>query len=974
MTRSIVSGNDPPALVGRTHERSILHAQLSAALAGQGGLVIISGDAGIGKTTLAEDTCREARAAGALTLAGHCYDRSETPPYGPWIEVLEDFRSLPERSPAMRAIAEPSVVRGRSQAALFSESRAFLHAVARERPLVVLLDDLHWADSASLDLLRFLARQIASVPILLLVTYRSDEVRREHPLYWLVPVLVREALAVRVDLSPLGDDDVRTLIEHTYSLPADDTSRLTAYLQARAEGNPFFLGELLRSLEGSALLPRVAGGWMLGELADIRMPLLLQQVIDVRLARLGTDADTLLTSAAVIGQVVPLALWAAVSETTEEALLPVIERAVESHILQATADGLAVHFTHALIRDALYQRVLPPRRRVRHRQIAEALIAQASAPDPDAVAYHLSQAGDPRTVLWLTRAGERAQRTFAWRTATQRFEGALALLGDDDSAGNERGWLRFRLALLRRFANPSAEIASLEEAERLGHETADPALAAYARFHRGMLHCQAADLRRGIAAEEAGIAMLDALSPADHARLAALDTTSDPLDAQNGRGELTLALAENGYLERARALGEHIVGLPPEQTYGSRGDAFYGLGFVYAAAGQPEAAQHAFTRAREIFRTNDHRSMVTASLFDELMVVTLPYWIDQPHERQRMETELSASFAALDEVFDERSARGARVVSRALDGAWAEAFAMFDQGSVRFMRMATASLLAPLARYQGNVALAWSLVHEGLPAGTDTAPEDTLGKILPLRTLAVMLALDAADHTAARRWLSALDRWLEWSGSILGRANAHLCWASYHRALGEHEQARVRAVSALATAGVPRQPLALLAAHRLLGELNLAAGRLEDAETQLAAALALAEACGSRHEEALTLLTLADLLCARGDLSTARAHVASVRTICTPMGAAVILAQADALDSRLRTPTTTHAPDLPAGLTMREAEVLRLLATGLANAEIAQQLSVSPRTVNTHLTSIYGKLGVSTRGAAIRFALDHALG
>ncbi len=106
--------------------------------------------------------------------------------------------------------------------------------------------------------------------------------------------------------------------------------------------------------------------------------------------------------------------------------------------------------------------------------------------------------------------------------------------------------------------------------------------------------------------------------------------------------------------------------------------------------------------------------MVTASLFDELMVVILPYWIDQPHERQRVEAELSASFAALDDVFDERSARSARVLSRALDGAWAEAFAMFDQSSIRFMRLATASLLAPLARHQGNAALAWSLIREGL--------------------------------------------------------------------------------------------------------------------------------------------------------------------------------------------------------------------------------------------------------------------
>ncbi|RIK41845.1 MAG: hypothetical protein DCC58_11945, partial [Chloroflexi bacterium] len=133
-------------------------------------------------------------------------------------------------------------------------------------------------------------------------------------------------------------------------------------------------------------------------------------------------------------------------------------------------------------------------------------------------------------------------------------------------------------------------------------------------------------------------------------------------------------------------------------------------------------------------------------------------------------------------------------------------------------------------------------------------------------------------------------------------------------------------------------------------------------------------ACGARHQYALTLLALADLLRVRGDLPAARVHLATVRALCTPMGAVRTLANADALDALLRDPSTTRPTALPAGLTPREADVLRLLATGLANAEIAERLSLSPRTVNAHLTTIYGKLGVTTRGAAIRFALDHDLG
>jgi len=146
---------------------------------------------------------------------------------------------------------------------------------------------------------------------------------------------------------------------------------------------------------------------------------------------------------------------------------------------------------------------------------------------------------------------------------------------------------------------------------------------------------------------------------------------------------------------------------------------------------------------------------------------------------------------------------------------------------------------------------------------------------------------------------------------------------------------------------------------------------LDDAEARLATALELAEDCDARHERALTLLVMAELLQVRGDLLGARAHLDTVRAICAPLGAARTLAQADALEAHLRAPATAG---LPAGLTPREGEVLRLLATGLANAEIARQLSLSPRTIDAHLSTIYSKLGVTSRGAAIRFALDHDLG
>jgi DNA-binding CsgD family transcriptional regulator len=167
--------------------------------------------------------------------------------------------------------------------------------------------------------------------------------------------------------------------------------------------------------------------------------------------------------------------------------------------------------------------------------------------------------------------------------------------------------------------------------------------------------------------------------------------------------------------------------------------------------------------------------------------------------------------------------------------------------------------------------------------------------------------------------------------------------------------------------------VALLRSERLLGELNLEDGQVAKARVHLDAALALSRVCGARNEEAQTLLALASLSGVDGDTTPARAYLDAVRDLCTSMGATRILARVDEVEKRLHAADTMGKVQLPAGLTPREAEVLRLLTTGLPNAEIADRLSCSPRTINAHLTNIYSKLGVNTRGAAIRFALDHGL-
>jgi predicted ATPase len=453
----VPSPGDAAPLVGRDRELAILRRQLDAALGGRGNLVLIGGEAGIGKTALAEDACRAASDQGFLVLIGRCYDLTETPPYGPWVELCGRYRHAdggPQGGmpPLPAAFADRGTVGAvASQADLFQQVREFIAALAAARPVLLLLDDLHWADPASLDLLRSLARSVADLPALLIATYRSDELTRRHPLYPLLPLLVREAGAVRLDLHRLEDDAVRALIAARYGLPDPETARLASAVQLRAEGNALFVGEVLRALEEGGALRREGAGWTLGALSAMAVPPLLAQVIERRLSRLGEDERWLLGVAAVIGHEVPLPIWAAVSEAEEDTLLDVAERGQEARLLVEETDRESVRFAHALIREAIYEGIPAIRRRRIHRRAAEALAATRH-PDPDAVASHFQHAGDARAAPWLIAAGERAAEAYATLTAAARFEAALTLMEEDAMDAVTRTRLLLHLAAIYRYS------------------------------------------------------------------------------------------------------------------------------------------------------------------------------------------------------------------------------------------------------------------------------------------------------------------------------------------------------------------------------------------------------------------------------------------------------------------------------------------------------------------------------------------
>ncbi len=845
------------------------------------------------------------------------------------------------------------------------------------QPLVVLLDDLHWADPASLDLVRFIARALSSRPLLLIGTYRTNEITDRHPLYTLLPVLIRESNADRLDLQPLPEGAVRALVTARYHLREPDTTRLVTYLQERAEGNPFFLHELLHTLEEEAALNAGEGRWTLDERLPMHVPMLVRQVIGRRLAHLGDDAQHLLGIAAVIGQEVPLALWAIVAAVDEEALLAAIEQATEARLLESAPDGTTARFTHALIRQTLYENLLPPRRRIVHRQIAEQL-EMTPLPDPDAVAYHFRRAGDTRAVSWLVVAANRAQRAYAFATAVERLDAALTLLEQQEADPAERALLLLRRGSAVSYFDAHEAVRTLDKAIALAIAAKDLGLSARIHFHRGVYRYGAGSIREGLAETRAGLFALDALSPKEAAllkeRLEPFEVFLEPLTRLAG-----LFAGAGYYIEAGTLAKRALAKLTLPTTRGAESwtytNAIHGLIEGLANMGHPKEAHEAWLRSLDAYHAIGYAYATAQGIVHGLDQVLIPYYADHLAERRQAAEEAEEAFRQSLGVQIDLSPRIGQLAQLSIAGQWDEAHqvavAAHASGKVAAYYDGATQILGLLALARGETERAWRLVRETLREGPLTEPGDTIfGTAITLQRVAATLALDAGDLASAWQWLEAHDRWLAWNGAVLGQSEGEALRARYYRAAGDVSRADYHAMRSLDHAAAPRQPLALVVAHRLLGQIHTDAGRFAEATVHLDASLALADACATPYERALTLLARAELAIVTGSAEESLSLLNEARRLCVSLGARPAIAQADLLIAWLSTASVppTRYPD---HLTQREVDVLSLLASGKTNREMGEALCLSARTIERHIANIYVKVGAHGRADAAAYAVRH---
>lgn len=476
-------------LIGREAELARLDEALDAAWRAEGQVVAVLGEAGIGKSRLIGELAAHAERRGGRVIVGACHEAERTLPLHPWadvvrrggvLEVGQHPKSLPRAwrlelarlFPELEPDAAPGAPQEESALTLFEALAHLLLGLALDRPLVLLLEDLHWSDVMSVRFLSFLARRVGRAQVLIVCTAREEEAVDAPVLTALLLQLDREGRLRRLVLAPLAREDTDGLVRTLVSTGTDAVllATLGESVWAASEGNPFVAVETVQAWRDGA----VTG-------VSFALPRKVQELIAARLDRLGTQGQEMTATAAVIADEFDFTLLARATGLTEAAAAETLEELVRRRVLHGVGERFA--FVHERIRGVAYQRVLSPRRKLLHRRVAEAaeaLYADDLEPHAAALGFHFRAAEEwGRAAEYLRRAGVLAFARGGHREAAASFEQAIAALdrlpGTDDT--RLRGIdLRFDL---RHALLPLAEFekvgSHLHDAERLATEMNDRA-------------------------------------------------------------------------------------------------------------------------------------------------------------------------------------------------------------------------------------------------------------------------------------------------------------------------------------------------------------------------------------------------------------------------------------------------------------------------------------------------------------------
>ena len=453
---------------GRSSELERITTLWKESAEGARRVVLVSGEPGIGKTRLVTELCRVAHDRGATVLWGRC-DEELGIPYEPFAEALRQYvavveperlraevgplggeltRIVPDLAARVPGLTEP--LQGEPEAErhrLFESVVDLLGEMSVAAPVVLVLDDVHWADKPSLLLLRHLLRANAPLRLLVIATYRDTDLDRSHPLSDVLADLRREAGVERLDLHGLDVDGVNSLMEATAGHELGEAAAsLAAALVDETEGNPFFVGEVLLHLAETGAIVQEDGRWTTSvDLGDMSIPEGIREVVGRRLSRLSETANEALVLASVIGPQFDVQTIQGAGGPSGEALFDALDEATRAAIIREVPDAVGRYaFSHALMRASLYEELTTTQRVRMHWRVGEAIETRnASNLDQhlDELAYHYGEgalAGDAaKAVDFARRAGERAMAELAFEAAARHFERALGSLELEDAPSRE---------------------------------------------------------------------------------------------------------------------------------------------------------------------------------------------------------------------------------------------------------------------------------------------------------------------------------------------------------------------------------------------------------------------------------------------------------------------------------------------------------------------------------------------------------